>query len=66
MEGSRFFDLVRWGITAETMNEYYAIESTRFQHLVGAHFTKNKNEYLPIPQNQITLTEGLYLQNTGY
>jgi len=66
MEGSRFFDLVRWGIAAETMNEYYAIESTRFQHLQGAHFTKNKNEYLPIPQNQITLTEGLYIQNTGY
>ena len=66
MEGSRFFDLVRWGIAAETMNNYYAIESTRFQHLVGAHFTKNKNEYLPIPQNQITLTEGAYIQNTGY
>jgi hypothetical protein len=66
MEGSRFFDLVRWGIAAETMNDYYEIESTRFQHLVGAHFTKNKNEYLPIPQNQITLTEGLYQQNANY
>jgi len=66
MEGSRFFDLVRWGIAAETMNEYYAVESTRFQHLVGANFTKNKNEYLPIPQNQITLTEGAYIQNTNY
>lgn len=66
MEGSRFFDLVRWGIAAETLNEYFAIEQTRSAHLVGAHFVKNKNEYLPIPQNQITLTEGAYVQNVGY
>jgi hypothetical protein len=66
MEGSRFFDLVRWGIAAETMNEYFAVEQTRSFHLVGANFTKNKHEYLPIPQNQITLTEGAYIQNVGY
>ena len=66
MEGSRFHDLVRWGIAAETMNAYYGVEQTRFAHLVGAYFTKNRNEYLPIPQNQITLTEGAYIQNVGY
>jgi hypothetical protein len=66
LEGSRFFDIVRWGIAAEAMNEYYQVETPRFEHLTGAYFTKNKNEYLPIPQDQITLTEGGYIQNVGY
>ncbi|MDR2810174.1 MAG: RagB/SusD family nutrient uptake outer membrane protein, partial [Tannerellaceae bacterium] len=29
MEARRGFDLVRWGIAAETLNEYYAVEKTR-------------------------------------
>lgn len=66
MEGSRFFDLVRWGIAAEVLNEYFEVEKTRFEHLRDAFFTKNKNEYIPIPQNQINLTEGAYTQNFGY
>lgn len=28
MEGHRFFDLVRWGIAAETLNKFFAYEST--------------------------------------
>jgi hypothetical protein len=66
MEGHRFFDLVRWGIAAEALNEYFEVEKNRFEHLRDAFFTKGKNEYIPIPQNQIDLTEGLYVQNTGY
>lgn len=26
MEGDRFFDLVRWGVAAETMNSYIGVE----------------------------------------
>lgn len=66
MEGSRFFDLVRWGIAAETLNNYFQIESNRHSFLKVAHFQKNKNEYLPIPENEITLSRGLYKQNPGY
>lgn len=66
MESPRFFDLVRWGIAAETLNNYFAIEKTRHPFLTNAHFTKNKHEYFPIPQDQITLTNGLYKQNRGY
>lgn len=65
-ESPRFFDLVRWGIAAETLNSYFAVEGTRHQFLKAAHFQKNKNEYLPIPQQQITLSEGLYQQNPRY
>src|SRR6266487_2501038 len=66
MESPRFFDLVRWGIAAETLNDYFAVEKTRHPFLSSAHFTKNQHEYLPIPQEQITFTNGLYKQNKGY
>jgi tetratricopeptide (TPR) repeat protein len=56
MEGVRFFDLSRWGIAAETMNAYYKYESGVTSDLIGASFTKNKNEYYPVPQRQIDLS----------
>jgi len=66
MEGYRFFDLVRWGIAADYLNSYFAVETTRTSHLVGAHFTKNRDEYLPISENQINFSKGLYKQNPGW
>jgi hypothetical protein len=66
MESPRFFDLVRWGIAAETLNAYLAIEKTRHPYLVNAQFIKNRNEYFPIPQREIDFTKGLYIQNPGY
>lgn len=66
MEGYRFFDLVRWGIAAEYLNNYFASEVQRTPHLVGAHFTKNRDEYLPISQAQINFSKGLYKQNPGW
>ncbi|MBS1600205.1 MAG: RagB/SusD family nutrient uptake outer membrane protein [Bacteroidetes bacterium] len=66
MESPRFFDLVRWGIAAETLNTFFATEKTRHPFLSSAHFTKNQHEYFPIPQEQITFTNGLYIQNKGY
>ncbi|MGQ8335558.1 RagB/SusD family nutrient uptake outer membrane protein [Sunxiuqinia sp. A32] len=65
-ESPRFFDLVRWGIAAETLNNYFQIEKTRWIYLDEAFFTKGRDEYLPIPNNQIVLTEGLYQQNNGW
>jgi hypothetical protein len=64
-ESPRFYDLVRWGIAAETINAYFLVEKTKRQYLEGAVFTKNKNEYFPIPYSQITLSKGLYQQNAG-
>ncbi len=65
-EGHRFFDLVRWGIAEKTLNEYIAVEKVRRPYLATAKFTAGRDEYLPIPQSEITFTKGLYQQNPGY
>ena len=65
MESDRFFDLVRWGEADVVLNEYYAGEADVCVIYSNAHFTKNKNEYLPIPFAQISASNGIYEQNCG-
>ena len=65
MESERFFDLVRWGDAEQVINKFYNEESKRLNFLTGAYFTKNKNEYLPIPDEQIAASNGHYKQNIG-
>ena len=65
MESERFFDLVRWGDAATVINKFYASESLTMNFLAGSQFTANKNEYLPIPYEQIAASNGHYEQNCG-
>ena len=65
-EGKWFFDLVRWGIADKYMNDYFAVEKTRRSYMKDAKFTKNRDEYFPIPQTQINYVKGLYKQNYGW
>jgi len=66
MEGHRFFDLVRWGEAETTLNKYISYEKTLRPYLNDAVFSANKNEYFPIPQRQIDLSQGKLKQNQGY
>lgn len=66
MEGSRFFDLVRWGIAAEYLNKYFKEESSKRTYLKDARFQKNRDEYLPIPLAQLNYSRGVYTQNVGW
>ena len=66
MEGHRFFDLVRWGIATDVLNSYFNTEGERRYYLKEGIFDKNKDEYIPIPQQQINFTEGIYQQNPGW
>ena len=49
MEGNRFFDLKRWGVQNEVLNDYLARESKYRIYLQGKKFTSPKNEFYPIP-----------------
>ena len=65
MESERFFDLVRWGDAATVINKFYTTESEKMNFLKGSDFTANKNEYLPIPWEQLAASNGHYTQNCG-
>ncbi len=65
MESERFFDLVRWGDAATTINKYYAEEANDCAIYGSARFTADKDEYLPIPYTQIAASNGHYTQNVG-
>lgn len=45
----------------------YTEDHTRFgQYYQDAHYTPGKNEFYPIPYNQLYYVPGLYVQNKGY
>ena len=66
LEGHRFFDLVRWGEAGTVINKYLEVEKTKRSYLSIANFQLGKNEYQPIPQNEIDLSKGALKQNPGY
>ncbi len=73
MENERYFDLRRWGIASETLNAFFASEQsdvfegqTYADYYKDARYTAGKNEYFPIPYNQMFYIPGLYTQNEGY
>lgn len=65
MESERFFDLVRWGEAEKVLNKYFAEETNNCSIYGEAHFTADKNEYLPIPFSQVAASDGHYTQNIG-
>ncbi len=67
-EGHRMYDLVRWGVAPEVLSAYLAFEGPKLNApFAGATFDANKDEYLPIPQNEIDLLgTDILTQNPGY
>ena len=65
MEGERFFDLVRWGIAKETMNNYFNAEKDTRIYYQNAVFDDGE-EYFPVPVAQYNFSGGIYVQNPGY
>ena len=65
MEYERFFDLVRWGDAATVLNKYFSEEISHCAIYSKAHFTADKDEYLPIPFMAMSESKGHYTQNIG-
>lgn len=69
MEGTRFFDLVRWAEAEQVLNAYLEKERLKRSYLNGAQFNP-QNKYYPIPQQEIvnTTLNGVptLQQNPGY
>jgi hypothetical protein len=72
LEGHRYFDLIRWGIADQEINEFMDYEGAFFpaSYINEGEFTPNRNEFFPIPQRQIDLSvidgEPQLTQNPGY
>ncbi len=65
MEGHRFFDLKRWGVAEQVINEYISKEQNLRSYLSGTSFS-DKFLRLPIPQSAIDESKGTLTQNAGY
>lgn len=61
-EGQRFWDLVRQGRAGQVMKSY----STKYKSIKGQSWQDGKSEILPIPEDQVTLSNGTLKQNPKY
>lgn len=70
MEGHRWFDLRRWGIAPQVLNDYVAVERNRRAYLIGAAAVTDRHQLWPIPAVQIELSrvgsEDRLQQNPGW
>ena len=70
MEGQRFFDLRRWGIADQVLNEYVERERQRRSYLGGASTFSDRHRLYPIPTFQVDLSrvdgEERLVQNPGW
>lgn len=58
MEGSRYFDLIRWGIAKDVLvNQPQATSNNK------GSFVEGKHEYFPIPNQEIQRSNGVLEQN---
>ncbi len=67
-EGHRMYDLVRWGVAANDLNNYLSIDGPQLNApFAGATFDAGTDEFLPIPQDEIDLLGAdVLIQNPGY
>ncbi|MFM9952167.1 MAG: RagB/SusD family nutrient uptake outer membrane protein [Saprospiraceae bacterium] len=70
LEGHRFFDLRRWGVAKDVINQYLAVEETKRTYLDVSGGFEDKHWLYPLPSVQIELSKvngtPQLKQNTGY
>ena len=68
-EGQRKYDLLRWGILAETLQLFQSKmdKSLKGKYVAGDNFVKGKHELFPIPLGELQANPALNNQNNpGY
>jgi hypothetical protein len=65
MEGHRWYDLARWGIIADELNNYVKYESKYLPKYTNSIYN-SKWVTLPIPQNQIIKMDGVLVQGENW
>lgn len=71
MEGHRFFDLRRWDLAQEVINnQYLPVEKTKRTYLEATNGLEDKHKLFPLPSEQIELSkvngQPQIVQNPGY
>ncbi len=59
LEGHRWFDLVRWGIAVQTMNDFFASEAAFHAYYADANMTEEEL-FFPTPYEEVINSNGLY------
>lgn len=57
LEGHRLFDLRRWDLAQDVLNNYTSTEATRREYLGPAEQFSDRHSLYPIPSTQINLSE---------
>lgn len=58
-EGQRFFQLRRWGIADEVLNDFIAEDSEFRNFMQGASYNAEQDDYWPLPQSQLDIQDAL-------
>ena len=56
LEGHRFFDLRRWGIAKQVLNDYLAVEKGRRNYLNAASPYEDRHDLYPLPTFEIEIS----------
>ena len=65
-EGHRFFDLPRWGIDDEVLNDFIARDIAITNHMKGAVYDPEEDDFWPLPLDKTDLHPGVLKQDSSY
>jgi hypothetical protein len=65
-EGHRFFDLRRWGIAKEVLNDYIQRDTKFRSFLRGAVYNPEQDDFWPLPKDQVVFQKGILMQDSSY
>ncbi|MBN2667523.1 MAG: RagB/SusD family nutrient uptake outer membrane protein [Bacteroidales bacterium] len=65
-EGHRFFDLRRWGIDGEVLNDFISRDTEVTDYMKGARYDPEEDDFWPLPPDEVELQKGILKQDSSY